>query len=73
VSTRGTGSICSKLIMSLCHTTNLPTPAHGAKAPGLIFVSGQTALNEAGEKVPGGIEEHTVRARFAKWMNSLAC
>lgn len=38
--------------------------AHGVKAStGLIFVSGQTALDEAGNKVPGGIKEHAVGLR----------
>ncbi|CAE6411922.1 unnamed protein product [Rhizoctonia solani] len=35
--------------------------AHATKIPGLIFLSGQTPVDQSGAVVPGGIKEHTVR------------
>ncbi|KIY64825.1 Endoribonuclease L-PSP [Cylindrobasidium torrendii FP15055 ss-10] len=35
--------------------------SHAVKVPGLIFLSGQTPVDEKGALVPGGIKEHTVR------------
>ena len=34
--------------------------AHATKIPGLIFLSGQTPVDQTGKVVEGGIEEHTV-------------
>lgn len=35
-------------------------PAHATKVPGLVFLSGQTPVDQSGVVVEGGIKEHTV-------------
>ncbi|CAE6405353.1 unnamed protein product [Rhizoctonia solani] len=35
--------------------------AHATKIPGLIFLSGQTPVDQSGAVVPGGIKEHTTQ------------
>lgn len=39
--------------------------AHAVKVPGLIFLSGQVPADKSGKIVDGGIQEHTVRLRYA--------